>query len=329
MFLKTLKKTFIFLLTLFIIPSSIYAYSSYVIAGGDNIGIKLNAKGIVIVGLYKVGDIYPASEAGLEVGDIITSINDQDVSTIADMVDKINKVNVDNINIKYLRNSVENNTSLRIVKDNNISKTGLYVKDSISGIGTLTFIDPETKKFGALGHEITESETSTKLEIKGGKIYTSVVTGVEPSTNGTPGEKNARYNSTSVLGNIDENTTHGIFGTYTGTISTNKKYKVADPNVIKKGNAKILTVLKDQTVESFDINIIKINTNSNQTTKNLLFEVTDQKLLDQTGGIVQGMSGSPIIQDDYIIGAVTHVVVDNPARGYGIFITNMLDETEN
>lgn len=329
MFLKTLKKTFIILLTLFIIPINTYAYSEYIIASGDNIGIELNASGIVVVGLYKVGDIYPASEAGIEVGDIITSINDNEVSTIDDMVNEINKATNDSINIKYLRSNMTKYTNLKLYKDNEISKTGLYVKDSVSGIGTLTFIDPNTKKFGALGHEITDNNLGQKLEIKSGKIYTSTVTGIEPSRNGIPGEKNARYNSNAILGKVSENTIHGVFGTYEDTIQTSKLYKVATPDIIKKGNAKILTVLENQTVESFDINIIKINSNPNQTTKNLLFEITDQKLLDKTGGIVQGMSGSPIIQDDYIIGAVTHVVVDNPTRGYGIFITNMLEEAEN
>lgn len=329
MFFKNFKKTLFVLLTLIIIPINVYAYSDYIIAGGDNIGIELNTNGVMVVGLYKVNDIYPANEAGIQVGDVITSINNQEVKTINEMVNQINKATSDSINIGFIRSDMSKYTNLKLYKDNQVAKTGLYVKDSISGIGTLTFIDPNSKKFGALGHEITEGQSGQKLEIKSGKIYTSTVTGIDPSKNGTPGAKNARYNSSNVIGNVDENTIHGVFGTYNQDISSKKLYKVATPDVIKKGNAQILTVLKDNSIQSFNINIVKINSNANQTTKNLLFEITDQTLLDQTGGIVQGMSGSPIIQGDYIIGAVTHVVVDNPTKGYGIFITNMLEEAEN
>lgn len=329
MFLKKLKETLILLLAFVILPTSIYAYSDYIIASGETIGIELQSSGVVVVGLYKVEDTYPASEAGIEVGDIIVSINDNMVDNIDDMVSVINSVDVDNVKVTYLRDNMTKYTKLKLYKDNITVKTGLYVKDSVSGIGTLTFIDPNTKTFGALGHEITDNVSGHRLEVKKGNIYPSTVTGIEPSINGIPGEKNATYKSSKIIGNVYENTVHGVFGNYTSNIDPSKLYKVATPDVIKKGNAKILTVLKDQRVEEFDINIIKVNNNTKQTTKNLLFEITDQRLLDQTGGIIQGMSGSPIIQDDYIIGAVTHVVVDNPHRGYGIFITNMLDEAEN
>ena len=210
---------------------------------------------------------------------------------------------------------------------NNIYKTGLYVKDSITGIGTLTFIDPNTKKFGALGHEIQEQTTGKIFEIEDGTIFSSKVTGVFPSTNGSPGEKRAKYDKTDITGEVEENTTQGIFGEYTATIENSKTYNVAEPNEIKKGKAKILTVLEDDVVKEYEIEITKIS--KNQDTKNLSFKITDPELLEKTNGIVQGMSGSPIIQDDYIIGAVTHVVVDNPHKGYGIFITSMLEEGEN
>lgn len=328
MFLKKLKNTII-LLALFIIPINAYAYSEYIIASGANVGIELDSKGIVVVGLYKVDNIYPAREAGIEIGDIITSINDNNVGNINEMIKKINETTDDTIKIGYIRSDITKYTNLKLHKENEICKTGLYVRDSVSGIGTLTYIDPNTKIFGALGHEITDMESGQKLDIKSGKIYTSTVTGVDKSIDGTPGEKNARYDSSKTLGDVSENTIHGVFGTYKSTISEDKLYKVATPDVIHKGNAKLLTVLKGTNVEPFNINILKINTNTNQTTKNILFEITDERLLNETGGIVQGMSGSPIIQDDYIIGAVTHVVVDNPIRGYGIFITNMLEEGEN
>lgn len=328
MLLKKIKKTCLtLLLSLFIIPINVFAYSDYIIAGGENIGIELKAKGIMVVGVYKVGNNYPASEAGIQVGDIITSINDEVVESISELSAKINTRYEDNIKIGYIRNNISDYTNLKLYKDNDIYKTGLYVKDSISGIGTLTYIDPNTRLFGALGHEIIEKNTGKILEIKDGKIYASSVTNIEPSVNGSPGEKNAKLNSDEILGDIFENTNKGIFGNYKLDTNNQKLYKVGKYSDIKKGDAIIRTVIENESVEEFNINIVKINNGSD--TKNIVFEITDKTLLEKTGGIVQGMSGSPIIQGDYIIGAVTHVVVDDTTKGYGILITNMLEEAEN
>lgn len=331
MFFKKFKKSFILsLLTLFIMPLSAFAYSDYVAIGGENIGIELNAKGVMVVGLYKVNDTYPAKEAGLEVGDTIIAVNDTKISNINDMVSKIdNTADKSEIKIQYLRGSKYLTTNLKLYKDkDNIYKTGLYVKDSITGLGTLTFVDPNTKLFGALGHEIIEKSTGKILEIKDGKIFDSTVTGIERGSEGTPGEKNADFDTSKITGEVSSNTTKGIFGNYLGTVNNNKLYKVAQPNEIKTGKASIFTVIEGTEVKEYSINITRITNYSNQENKNIMFEITDEQLLSKTGGIIQGMSGSPIIQDNKIIGAVTHVVVDNPAKGYGIFITNMLEEAE-
>jgi len=322
------KKTFLsILLAILCSPINVFAYSDYVIVGGDNIGIELKSKGVMVVGFYKVNNNYVAKEAGLEVGDLITSINDETVNSISDLTKEIKNSN-GNIKVGYVRNNINKYTSLKLSKGESESfKTGIYVKDSVTGIGTLTFIDPNTKLFGALGHEIIDSRTGQIFSVLNGKIYESSVTDIEPSTNGSPGEKNAKVLSDNVFGSIFENTNKGIFGNYIGKIEEKKLYKVAQPNEIKKGEAKILTVLKGNVVSEFSINITKIS--EKQDIKNILFEITDEQLLDKTNGIVQGMSGSPIIQGDKIIGAVTHVVVDNPHKGYGIFITNMLEEAEN
>ena len=330
MFFKKIKNNILLTLifTLLIIPNYALAYSDYIVAGGENIGIELNSKGVIIVGTYEVNGINHAKEANLRAGDKIIKINNKDVINIEEMLKVIeNSNNKSNIKITYLRGNKTNDTSLKLSKSSdNIYKTGLYVKDSISGVGTLTFIDPNTKLFGALGHEIIEKNTGQKLEIKDGKIYSSTVTGITRSDIGKPGEKAARYDSSDIFGNVKENTTSGIFGNYTSTIPDKKLYKVAKENDIKTGNATIFTVIDGNTIESFAINILRINKN---TTKNILFEITDSRLLRNTGGIVQGMSGSPIIQDNFIVGAVTHVVVDDPTKGYGIFITTMLEEAEN
>ena len=331
MFFKKIKNTTILLLlSLFIIPTYALAYSDYVIAGGENIGIELNSSGIIIVGTYSINNNNPAKDAGLQNGDKIIKINNKDVDNISNMLSVIEESNnKEKLSITYLRGTKENTANIKLVKsDDNIYKTGLYVKDSITGVGTLTYIDPNTKLFGALGHEIIEKNTGQKLEIKDGKIYSSTVTGVTRSSIGSPGEKNARYDSSKVFGKVFENTNKGIFGTYTSEIPNKNLYSVAKVEDISTGKASIFTVIDNDKVEEFTINILKINKNDS-VTKNILFEVTDERLLQVTGGIVQGMSGSPIIQGKNIIGAVTHVVVDDPTKGYGIFITKMLEEAEN
>ena len=329
LFKKIKKSIFLLLLFLFIIPINVFAYSDKIIVGGQNIGISLNSKGVLIVGTYEVNGTSPAKEAGLKTGDIIEKINGNQISNIEQMATEINKVKEGKISLNYLRDNKEKETTLNLYKDeNNIYKTGLYVKDGVTGIGTLTFIDPNTKIFGALGHEIQEQATGKIFEIKDGTIFSSKVTDVVPSSDGSPGEKRAEYDKEDITGKVKENTTQGIFGEYTAEITSSKTYNVAKPNEIKKGNAKILTVLNGTEVKEYEINITQINSEK-QKNKNFVFEITDNELLNKTNGIIQGMSGSPIIQGDNIIGAVTHVVIDNPHKGYGIFITNMLEEAEN
>lgn len=322
------KSLFLAILTFLLIPSYVFGYSDYIIASGENIGIELNVNGVMVVGFYKVDDEYIASKAGLEVGDLIKTIDDKNITSVDDLVKAINNSTNGEIKLGYVRNDLTKYTNLKLSRDeSNNYKTGIYVKNSVSGIGTLTYIDPNTKLFGALGHEITEKTTGKILEISSGKIYASKVTNIQPSLNGSPGEKNAQLFTDQINGQINENTYQGIFGSYTGNIDDSRLYKVGKPNEITKGEAKILTVLSGTTIEEYTINIIKIT--EGQSTKNLLFEITDKTLLEKTNGIIQGMSGSPIIQGDKIIGAVTHVVVDNPSKGYGIFITNMLEQAEN
>lgn len=321
--MKKVKISLILTLLIFSIPNSILAYSDYIIPGGENIGIEIQTKGVVVVGTYDINGIYPARNAGIKAGDIITKVDDKKILTIDDLTASINKPQVA---LTLQRNELEYTTTLTLMMEDGISKTGMYVKDSITGIGTLSYIDPETKIYGALGHEVLESNTGKMLEVKDGKIVESTVTKIDKSSNGIPGSKNASLENIN-WGNIVKNTNSGIFGKYTSSLPIKDKYKVAKPNQIKTGEAKILTVISDKEIKEYTINIIKLDKN-NKNNKNILFEITDQDLINKTGGIVQGMSGSPIIQKDYIIGAVTHVVVLEPTKGYGIFITNMLEEGE-
>ena len=281
----------------------------------------------MITGFYDVDD--NRTFAKLKKGDMIIKADNKEINDINDFIEIIKNSNQQNLKLtcKDSNNNTYNET-INLVNKDGVIKTGLYVKDTISGIGTLSFIDPKTKLYGALGHEISNSINGVKVDIKDGKIYGSSVTGITRSDIGKPGEKNAKYDSSKVFGTVSENTSSGIFGKYTTDIPDKKLFAVAKEENIKTGKASILTVIDGNTIESFDINILRINNNGNST-KNILFEIIDEKLLKDTGGIVQGMSGSPIIQDDYIIGAVTHVVVDDPSKGYGIFITKMLEEAEN
>lgn len=329
MFFKKLKnKTLLLLLTLSIIPLNALAYSNKIIAGGEAVGIKLNTNGILVVGSYEINGHNTLIESGLNQGDTITKINNETVNTIDKMVDIIQNCNCTSLDISYIRNDKDKKTTLNLYEDKGVLKTGLYVKDSISGVGTLTYIDPTTNLFGVLGHEIVDSKTGDIIDIKSGTIFDSKITGITRSSKGNPGEKNAILYSDKVNGIVYENTTKGIFGKYTGLINNSKIYNVANIDNIKIGDAKILTVLDGNDVKDYSINILKVSNTSNKL-KNIEFEITDEELLNKTNGIVQGMSGSPIIQGDYIIGAVTHVVVEDPHRGYGILITNMLEEAEN
>ena len=329
MFFKKLKSFIaIIIVATFIMPQSILAYSKYIIAGGENIGLQIRNKGIIVAGFYKVSDKYPGKEAMLQKGDTIIKADSNTVETIDEFISAIKNSNQKNLKLVYLRNNEEKITTLDLVYEDNILKTGLYVKDMISGIGTLTFIDPNTKLYGALGHEVAESSSGVMINVKDGKIYNSKVTSIDKSIRGEPGAKNADVNSQDVYGNVKENTKNGIFGDYTKEINNDNLYEVADYGDINLGNAKIITVLKGSLKKQYNINILKVSNNKDEN-KNILFEITDEELIDKTGGIVQGMSGSPIVQDDKIIGAVTNVVVNNPKKGYGILITSMLEEAEN
>lgn len=316
-------------LLLFIIPINAFAYSNHVILGGNNVGIEVHSEGIMIVGFYQVNNSYIGREAGLELGDKIIKVSNEEVSSIKDMINKINnKIKDEEITLTILRGEKELTTNLKLVKDNNnVYKTGLYVKDQITGIGTLTYIDPETKIFGALGHEIVESSSNTKIEVKDGKIFKSDVTGATKSTRSSTGEKNAVFYNNEVYGTIEDNTDSGIFGKYTGEYDESNLIEVGNVDDIKLGEATIKTVLNSNIVETFTINILKINKDSD--TKNILFEITDKELMEKANGVIKGMSGSPIIQDNKIIGAVTHAIVNDNGKGYGIFITTMLEKGES
>lgn len=318
----------ILLLFLIIIPHQALAYSKYVIPGGETIGIEVNSKGVLVVGFYKVDNKFIAKDAGFKTNDLIIEVNNKNVLNINEMLEIINESKNKTINFKVFRNKQIKDIKLNLnYSKDSVLKTGLYVKDKINGIGTLSYIDPTTKIFGSLGHEILETTTASKFEIKDGKIYEAIVSNIKKSKIGSAGEKNASYNKEEIYGQIKENEKSGIYGKYLDEINSSNTIEIGDKNFVTTGKATIRTVIKDKKIGEYSINILKINKESE--TKNILFEITDKNLLEETGGIVQGMSGSPIIQNNKLIGAVNYVIVNEPTKGYGIFITTMLEEGEN
>jgi stage IV sporulation protein B len=309
-----------------------------VIPGGQSIGVKLNTLGVLVVGHHLVetknGNISPGEKAGIQVGDIITTINGQKIEDMSDVAPFVQQAGQEgkSLNVTIQREQGTIRTHLMPLKDvsEDTYKLGLYIRDSAAGIGTMTFIDPQSKKYGALGHVISDMDTKKPIVVKDGEIVRSTVTSIEKGKDGNPGEKLARFSSDNkTIGNINRNSPFGIFGKLNTTL-TNGKYDkpmpIALSTQVKDGPAKILTVVNGDKVEAYDIQIVSTVPQKFPATKGMVIKVTDSKLLKKTGGIVQGMSGSPIIQDGKIIGAVTHVFVNDPTSGYGVHIEWMLHE---
>lgn len=317
----------ILLLMLLLIPMNLLAYSENIIVGGETIGIEAYSKGVVVVGFYKVNGKYIASET-LKVGDTILEIEGVSVSSIKEMTSLIDK-NIKNgkVNALIKRNNKTKKVVLNLVKDGRVYKTGLYIKEKVTGIGTLTYIDPETKIYGSLGHEIMISESTNRVEVRKGEIYKSFVNGIDRSINGRVGSKNASIDYQTELGTVTKNTSVGIYGIYNKTINK-ETTSVAKWEEINLGKAVIRTITDGSKIEEYEIEITSLNRNTIDTNKSITFKVTDKTLMEKTGGIVQGMSGSPIIQNGKIIGAVTHVVIDEVNKGYAVFIRTMLEEGE-
>ncbi len=318
-------KKYIIILLMLLMPIEVLAYSDYIYLGGNTLGIQIDMDGVLVVGFYKINNKYNQSD--LKVGDYIKEVNGVKVNSLKSLTEEIEKYTKEGkVNIKYLRDKKENNTTLNLINEDGIYKTGLFVKDGITGIGTLTYIDPGTNIYGALGHEIIESNSKQIVEIKDGSIFKNIITSIDKSTTGNAGSKNAKYYYNSTYGNITKNTNHGIFGEVSNYLKDMQLIEVGKKEDVKIGDATLYTVLDGENVEKFKIRIKNINETSS--TKNITFEITDEKLIAKAGGVVQGMSGSPIVQNNKIIGVVTHVIVDNPLDGYGLFITTMLEEGE-
>ena len=309
-----------------------------VVPGGQSIGVKLHTLGVLVVGHHLVstieGEKSPGEMAKIQIGDIITKINGQTIKTMGDVTPFVQEAGQKGVPLKLdiQRNQEELKTSLLPLKDKGEGayKLGLYIRDSAAGIGTMTFYHQNSKKYGALGHVISDMDTKKPIVVKDGQIVQSTVTSIEKGSNGDPGEKLARFSSDrEVIGNINRNSPFGIFGKLNQQMNngiTNKAIPISLSHEVKEGPAKILTVVEGSEVEEFNVEIISSIPQKFPAIKGLVIKVTDKELLKKTGGIVQGMSGSPIIQDGKLIGAVTHVFVNDPTSGYGVHIEWMLNE---
>ncbi|MFU7514778.1 SpoIVB peptidase [Clostridium sp. HCS.1] len=303
--------------------------------GGLNVGIKISTKGVLVVGHSDIDSIEgkvesPAKASGIELGDIITRINGKEIENSRDLSQKISKLETENIWVEYLRNGINNKKEVHLEKENNEYKLGLWVRDSTAGIGTLTFYDKKSNLFGALGHPITDGDTNKPFNIKEGNLLNSSVISIKKGEKGAPGElKGLFVNERENIGKIDKNTESGIFGVGSDNLINsvyNKPIKVGFRSEIKEGPAKIITTIDENGPKAYDIEILKLLSQEEPGAKSMIIKVVDPELLEKTGGIVQGMSGSPIIQDDKLIGAVTHVLINKPDVGYGIYIEWMLKD---
>ena len=303
------------------------------IPGGQSVGIKMNVKGVLVVGLEEIETNVsvesPGYDSGLQIGDKILSVDGKEVLYAQD-VTAIVANSEKKVHIVASRNGKEFEIDVQPVKEYSSGeyKLGIWVKEKIAGIGTLSFYDPDTGTFGCLGHGIYESKTGALLEAKDGQMLWTEVRSIEGGISGKPGEiRGFFYNNSKPIGSLYRNCQFGIFAKAekVDEDKLGKPIPIAYKENIKKGEAYILTTIDGTNVEKFSVKIIETDVNSKDNTKGIELEVTDEKLLDRSGGIVQGMSGSPIIQDGKLVGAVTHVLVNDPTRGYGIFIENMLE----
>lgn len=299
---------------------------------GDSVGVRIDTQGVMVLGIGTVigedGKEYEPSKNILKPGDMILKVNNTDIDSKETLINCIE--NNDNLNIQIKRDNIIQNVNMNCIKgENGKNKIGVWVRDSTQGIGTLTYINPDTKYFGSLGHGIVDVDTKEIMDVKDGKIMKSEIIDIKKGEKGSPGELVGNINKTENIGEITNNTNVGIYGKITDDkfIENKEALPIGFKDSVQIGKASILCNIDGNNVEEYDIEIESINKYNIDNSKSMVIKITDERLLEKTNGIVQGMSGSPIIQNGKIIGAVTHVFVNEPSKGYGIFIENML-ETE-
>ncbi len=328
MLFKKLSIALIIVVTM--LCQSVNVFAAEVILGGQSIGIELDYEGIMITGTYDISidnkKYNPASD-GYMSGDLITHVNNQKVNSISDLMEVVEKdiEKSKKIQLTLLRNHKEIIKEMKFQENNNKFTTGLYVQDGLTGVGTMTYFNPATHHFGALGHMMCDVSLSNDVIIKKGSVFNSYIKKIKPSQNGQPGEKVAEIGSIEI-GKIYDNNNYGIYGQYEQLSRQNQQsISTASIEEVHEGEAYFLTVLDGHTLSQCNIQITHLKKQSQPSIKGITFEITDEKILSLTNGVIQGMSGSPIIQDGKLIGCVTHVDVNNVHQGYGLYIDWMLE----
>lgn len=308
-----------------------------VVPVGKIIGLKLYTNGVLIVGMSEIEDKNktlnkPYENSDIEEGDTILKIDEKEIENIDVLKDVVNDSKGENIELTLLRNGNIVTTSIKPIEtENKEYKLGLWVKDAATGVGTMTFYEPTSKSFAVLGHGITDSDTDSLIDIDSGELVTSKVISLKKGSNDSPGEIKGTIVNQQTIGAVTKNTQFGVYGMLNNltalNIDSSKKIKVALRDEIQTGNAKILCALDDSNVsKEYSIEIEKIYKENDYNNKSMLIRVTDEELLDKTGGIIRGLSGAPIIQNDKFVGAVTNVLVSNPEIGYAIFADLMIKQ---
>lgn len=295
-----------------------------VLLGGEAVGIKLLATGVLVMGIDR-------EDIDLQIGDVILSVNGEKIESNAELLEFAKKSNGKEITIKVNRKEKNFDTTITPIKDeiSNEYKLGLWVKDSSAGVGTITFYEKNSNKFVALGHGVTETKENYILPIESGGITPTNIYSIKKGVPKFPGELKGTINN-NVIGDIKLNTEKGIYGEILDSnfLKEKRKVEILSKNKIKEAEASIYCTLDDNNIKEYKIQIQKVLLSS-EGNKNMIIKITDEELLNKTGGIVQGMSGSPILQDGKLIGAVTHVFLNDPTRGYGVFVENMIEDMVN
>ena len=281
------------------------------------------------MGMAEISGVKPYQNSGIKEGDLIVEINNNIISSTSDLIQSVNRFKGDNLKIKYTRDGSIYTTSITPIKTNKSDyKLGLWVRDGTAGVGMVSFYEPSTKSFAALGHGILDIDTEKLVPISSGDVLNTSIISINKGKKGEPGELRGGLNSNKVIGTITKNTEFGIFGKLTDInalgIDRSKEIEIALRDEIKQGDAKIICTLDDNIIEEFDVKIGTIYRNNNYDNKSMTIKVTDSRLLEKTGGIIQGMSGSPVIQNGKLVGVVTHVLVNDPSMGYAVFADLMV-----
>ena len=302
--------------------------------GGQPFGIKLFTKGVIVVGLTDIltseGTVCPASDAGIKKGDIILAVNEKEVASAEDFGKMLSECGSKGAVLRCQREESEFDATVlpAVSIEDNKYKVGLWVRDSTAGIGTVTFIDKKTGVFGGLGHGVCDVDTGMLMPLESGTFVDVNVTGVIKGEPHNPGELRGNFTKEK-RGELRSNCETGVFGkVYNTEKVTGENVQIGGKGTVTQGKIQIYTTVNGYKPQKYDAEIIKIFEDSGKT-KNFMIKITDERLLEKTGGIVQGMSGSPILQNGKLIGAVTHVLINNPEKGYGIFIENMLESAND